>query len=130
MTVWKPQDDGYADLTSHDSFVGGAPHNTFARMRRDDPVCWTPYAQGQGFWSVTRHADILALNKQSELFSSAHGIRIEDQTPEEVIARRTFQETDGREHMMARIKVARSPLRQTRVSPVTISVVTSASGRG
>ena len=77
MTVWKPQDDGYADLTSHDSFVGGAPHNTFARMRRDDPLCWTPYAQGQGFWSVTRHADILALNKQSELFSSAHGIRIE-----------------------------------------------------
>ena len=108
MTVWVPVDDGHADLASHDSFADGPPHNTFARLRRDDPVSWTPYAQGAGFWSITRHADILALNRQSDLLSSAHGIRIEDQSPEEVIARRTFQETDGREHMNARIKVAKA----------------------
>ncbi|MGJ8596223.1 cytochrome P450 [Sulfitobacter sp.] len=108
MTVWTPDDDGHADLSSHDSFSVGAPHNTFARLRRDDPVFWTEYAQGTGFWSITRHADIMALNKQTELLSSAHGIRIEDQSPEEVIARRTFQETDGREHMGTRIKVAKA----------------------
>ena len=108
MTVWSPDDDGHADLSSHDSFSGGPPHNTFARLRRDEPVVWTAYAQGTGFWSITRHADILALNKQSELLSSAHGIRIEYQTPEEVIARCTFQETDGREHMGTRIKVAKA----------------------
>lgn len=108
MTVWVPVDDGHADLASHDSFADGPPHNTFARLRRDDPVSWTPYAQGAGFWSITRHVDILALNRQSDLLSSAHGIRIEDQSPEEVIARRTFQETDGREHMNARIKVAKA----------------------
>ncbi|WP_299417958.1 cytochrome P450 [uncultured Sulfitobacter sp.] len=108
MTIWNPVDDGQADLSSHDSFANGAPHNTFARLRRDDPISWTPYAQGAGFWSVTRHEDILALNRQTELLSSAHGIRIEDQSPEEVIARRTFQETDGRDHMNARIKVARA----------------------
>lgn len=108
MTVWTPQDDGFADLSSHDSFVDGPPHNTFARLRREAPVAWTEYAQGAGFWSVTRHADILALNRQTDLLSSAHGIRIEDQTPEEVIARRTFQETDGAAHMNTRIKVARA----------------------
>ncbi|WP_298864931.1 cytochrome P450 [uncultured Sulfitobacter sp.] len=108
MTVWMPDDDGHADLSSHDSFSQGAPHNTFARLRRDDPVFWTEYAQGTGFWSITRHEDIVALNKQSILLSSAHGIRIEDQSPEEVIARRTFQETDGAEHMGTRIKVAKA----------------------
>ncbi len=108
MTVWIPDDDGHADLSSHDRFSNGAPHNTFARLRRDDPVFWTEYAQGTGFWSITRHEDITALNRQSALLSSAHGIRIEDQSPEEVIARRTFQETDGADHMGTRIKVAKA----------------------
>ena len=108
MTVWIPDDDGHADLSSHDRFSNGAPHNTFARLRRDDPVFWTEYAQGTGFWSITRHEDITALNRQSALLSSAHGIRIEDQSPEEVIARRTFQETDGVDHMSTRIKVAKA----------------------
>ena len=108
MTVWIPDDDGHADLSSHDRFSNGAPHNTFARLRRDDPVFWTEYAQGTGFWSITQHEDITALNRQSALLSSAHGIRIEDQSPEEVIARRTFQETDGADHMGTRIKVAKA----------------------
>ena len=108
MTVWIPDDDGHADLSSHDRFSNGAPHNTFARLRRDDPVFWTEYAQGIGFWSITRHEDITALNRQSALLSSAHGIRIEDQSTEEVIARRTFQETDGADHMGTRIKVAKA----------------------
>ncbi|MDP5349231.1 MAG: cytochrome P450, partial [Paracoccaceae bacterium] len=43
MTVWSPNDDGFADLTSHDTFVQGAPHNTFARLRREDPVHWTDW---------------------------------------------------------------------------------------
>lgn len=97
-----------ADLTSHDTFVQGAPHNTFARLRREDPMHWTDYAQGQGFWSVTRHEDILRLNGQPDLLSSARGIRMEDQSCEEYLARRTFQETDPPEHMLTRVKVARA----------------------
>ncbi|MGB8814425.1 MAG: cytochrome P450 [Paracoccaceae bacterium] len=108
MTVWFPTDDGHADLTSHDAFLGGPPHNTFARLRRDDPISWTPWDAGQGFWSVTRNADILELNRQTDLLSSAQGIRMEDQTHEEYLARRTFQETDPPEHMQTRIKVAKA----------------------
>lgn len=108
MTVWTPKDDGFADLSSHDSFVNGAPHNTFARLRRDDPVHWTEYDQGQGFWSITRHADIEAMNKQPLVFSSAQGIRMEDQTYEEYLARRTFQETDPPDHTRARRKLVRA----------------------
>lgn len=108
MTIWTPSDDGHADLSSHDAFAQGAPHNTFARLRKEDPLHWTEWADGQDYWSVTRHADILELNRNTAVFSSAHGIRMEDQTPEEVIARRTFQETDPPEHMQTRIKLARA----------------------
>ena len=108
MTVWTPTDDGHADLTSHDTFLSGPPHNTFARLRRDDPMHWTEWDQGQPFWSVTRHADIHALNGKPDLLSSARGIRMEDQSYEEYLARRTFQETDPPEHMMTRVKVAKA----------------------
>jgi cytochrome P450 len=82
--------------------------NTFARLRRDDPMHWTEYAQGENFWSVTRHKDIFELNRQTDLLSSARGIRIEDQSYEEYLARRTFQEMDGAEHMATRIRVAKA----------------------
>ena len=108
MTLWAPTDDGHADLSSHDSFVDGAPHATFARMRRDDPMAWCDWAGGKGFWSVTRYADILALNRDYATLSSAHGIRMEDQTEEEVLARRTFQETDPPEHSRTRLLLAKA----------------------
>lgn len=108
MTVWFPQDDGQADLSSHDSFVNGPPHNTFKRLRDHDPVAWCDYAAGQGYWSVTRHQDILDCNKNHAVFSSARGIRMEDQTYEEYLARRTFQETDPPEHTRTRLLVAKA----------------------
>ena len=108
MTVWTATDDGYADLSSHDAFVDGPPHNTFARLRRDDPLHWTEYAQGEDFWSVTRNADISAMNKNTEVFSSARGIRMEDQSHEEYMARRTFQETDPPDHSKVRMKLLKA----------------------
>jgi cytochrome P450 len=108
MTVFAPADDGQADLSSHDSFLAGAPHNTFARLRREDPLAWCAYKGGKGFWSVTRHEDILALNRNYELMSSARGIRMEDQTHEEYLARRTFQETDPPEHSRTRVLVSKA----------------------
>ena len=108
MTVWVPTDDGHADLSSHDAFVDGPPHNTFARLRREDPLHWCDWDGGKGFWAVTRHADITAMNGNAAVFSSAQGIRMEDQSYEEYLARRTFQETDAPEHMKTRIKVAKA----------------------
>ena len=108
MTIWIPTDDGHADLGSHDTFAAGTPHNTFARLRREEPLHWSDWSGGQGYWSVTRHADILDLNRQPDLLSSARGIRMEDQTYEEYLARRTFQETDPPEHSQTRVKVAKA----------------------
>lgn len=108
MTIWVPEDDGYADLGAHDSFAQGAPYNTFARLRATDPCHWSDFAGGAGYWSITRHADIDRMLRDTETFSSARGIRMEDQTYEEYLARRTFQEVDGEEHRKVRMKVARA----------------------
>ena len=108
MTIWTANDDGHADLSLHDSFMNGLPLNTFARLRRDDPVAWCDYVDGKGFWSITRHEDILALNRDNEWMSSARGIRMEDQTYEEYLARRTFQETDPPDHTRVRRLVAKA----------------------
>lgn len=108
MTVWNPSDDGHADLASHDTFTAGPPLNTFARLRREDPLSRTEWAGGEPFWNVVRHADIDALIRQTDLLSSARGIRMEDQSYEEYLARRTFQETDPPDHTMTRMKVMRA----------------------
>lgn len=91
------------NLADHDSFVDGVPHDTFAQMRRDAPLHWTEaYCADKGFWSLTRYADIMAAQKDPGTFSSAQGIRIEDQSHAEYMARRTFQETDPPEHSATR----------------------------
>lgn len=113
MTIWTPSDNGYADLASHDSFLNGPPHNTFARLRAEDPMHWTEYQGGENFWSVTRHADIWSMINDTETFSSARGIRMEDQSYEEYMARRTFQETDPPEHARHRMKLFRAFSRTT-----------------
>jgi len=99
-------DDGYLNLLDHDSFASGVPHTTFARLRKEDPLSWTDGdAETKGFWSLTRYADIALANKENLIFSSASGIRLEDQSHEEYMARRTFQETDAPEHAQTRRRV-------------------------
>ena len=108
MTIWHPTDDGYADISDHDSFTSGVPHNTFRRLRDKQPAAWCECKQHKGFWAITRHEDILELNRKFELLSSAQGIRMEDQTYEEYKARRTFQETDPPVHTRTRMLVAKA----------------------
>ena len=72
-------------------------------MRKNTPIQWCEEANGPGFWSVTKHTDIVALNKNYELLTSSKGIRIEEQTEEEYEARKTFQETDPPHHTNTRM---------------------------
>jgi methyl-branched lipid omega-hydroxylase len=61
------------DLSDPDVFSGGPPHELFARMRRETPVHWNDSADGEGFWSLTRAADIRAVSRDPETWSSAVG---------------------------------------------------------
>lgn len=60
----------------------------FATLRREAPVSAHPefvqdgFEPGRGHWAVTRYDDVFHASRHPELFSSALGITIGDQTPE------------------------------------------------
>jgi cytochrome P450 len=58
------------DLMDPAWYVGGPPHELFARMRAEAPVRWNPLPDGSGFWSLTRHEDISAVSRDFATFSS------------------------------------------------------------
>jgi cytochrome P450 len=60
------------DLTDPDAYVDGVPHEQFATLRREAPVHWHEDEEG-GFWCITRHADIVTVNRDWETFSSWQG---------------------------------------------------------
>jgi len=99
--------DALADITSHDTYVTGVPYDTFAYLREHDPVHWTEEAEGRGFWSLTTYDDILFASRNTEVFSSRWGIRLEDMDEEETEARRTLMEMDAPEHTRLRRLVSR-----------------------
>jgi cytochrome P450 len=106
--------DPHVDLSSQDAFNDGAPFLTFERLRREEPLSWMEMSNGDtGCWNVVRHADLLDLNRQPDLLSSASGIRMEDQSEEEYEARKTFQETDAPMHRAFRALVAKAFSRST-----------------
>lgn len=96
------------DITAHDTYVNGVPHETFKRLRAEDPVHWTPESDGgRGFWSITKYDDVLQVSRNTDVFSSRMGIRLEDMDPEETEARRTLMEMDAPEHTRLRRMVSR-----------------------
>jgi cytochrome P450 len=103
-----PHDATAVDITSHDTYVNGVPHDVFAQMRKEFPVAWTEEADGgRGFWSLTKYDDVLYASRHTELFSSRYGIRMEDMDAEETEARRTMMEMDSPEHTRLRRLVSR-----------------------
>ena len=65
------------DLSTGDSFRDGFPHEFLAWLRLHDPVHWhaptdrTP--DGEGFWVVSRHADVMAVLRDPATYSSDRG---------------------------------------------------------
>jgi len=49
----------------------GYPHPEWTWMRRHDPVFWYERPNVDPFWAITKHADIIELSKQPELFLNA-----------------------------------------------------------
>ena len=46
-------------------------HRLFARLRREDPVHWTEPAGFRPFWTVTKYADIIEIERQADRFINA-----------------------------------------------------------
>lgn len=65
------------DLSDDESFRSGFPHDRFRWLRDHDPVSWhEPTARtpdGEGFWVVTRHADVSTVLRDAVTYSSDRG---------------------------------------------------------
>ncbi|MFC7308521.1 cytochrome P450 [Streptomyces monticola] len=67
--------DGF-DATDPDLLQSRIPFPEFAELRQTAPVWWCPQRRGvtgfddEGYWAVTRHADVKYVSTHPELFSS------------------------------------------------------------
>jgi cholest-4-en-3-one 26-monooxygenase len=67
----------HINVTERDLWLGGPPHDLFARLRAECPVHWTEkiteYPNEAGFWSVTTADDIHAVSRDWQTYSSELG---------------------------------------------------------
>jgi cytochrome P450 len=65
------------DLTDLDRFAVGFPHHVFDDLRRESPVWFHPPTMrtpgGEGFWVLSRYADIVSAAADAATFSSETG---------------------------------------------------------
>lgn len=52
----------------------GVPHDLWAALRRDDPVSFFEPPGYESFWAITKHAHIMEVASQPELFCNSQGI--------------------------------------------------------
>jgi cholest-4-en-3-one 26-monooxygenase len=81
------------DFTDPDLYVTRVPTGELAELRRTAPVWWNAQPRGasgfddEGYWVVTRHADVLEVSRASDIYSSQqntaiirHGEPVTDET--------------------------------------------------
>jgi cholest-4-en-3-one 26-monooxygenase len=93
-----------------DTWAHEVPFEAFELLRREAPVFWHPEPDGgPGFWAVTRHADVLAVSRDPQTFSSERGATfIDDQTEESLATMRlTILNMDPPKHNRYRRLVSR-----------------------
>ena len=89
--------------------AGGVPHDQFERWRRGAPVFWHAEPGGPGFWAVPRHADVVAVSRDTATFSSERGSTFVDDQTDEAMAqlRLTILNMDPPKHHRYRRLVSR-----------------------
>ena len=96
------------DLTDLDRFRDNQGWAQLDTLRREDPVHWNPEGgDRRGFWAVTKYADIWAVDRDSETFTSTKMVDLEDLDDDLMDARRSMLETDGVRHQALRRLIQR-----------------------
>jgi cytochrome P450 len=95
MTTSDPRvANALAESLDDEAMYAGDPFPLYAQLRREAPVAWNGKL---GYWAVSRHADVVAVSRDSEQFCSVKGILtfeigVEYPTPP------TMMHTDPPEH--------------------------------
>ena len=97
------------DLGDRKLFRHGFPHELFTRLRREAPVFWHPppadaeHTGGEGFWILSKHADIQAANRDSALFSAFDGPQLSHRP---AMRGRMLVSMDGPDHVRQRALIS------------------------
>jgi cholest-4-en-3-one 26-monooxygenase len=75
MTATTPDSVLGLELVYGDLYVQNNAHPIWRQMRAESPVSWHPGTSAfPGFWSITKHADVLAVSRDPATFISSRGI--------------------------------------------------------
>jgi cholest-4-en-3-one 26-monooxygenase len=133
------------NFTDSALFVEDIPHAALAALRRNSPIYWNPAPSprlpNDGFWLVTKHRDILEIEKNTQVFSSHHGLTLADAPPSDLgppwsMVRDGLTHLDPPEHFAHRQIVApwfapkEVATMETRIREIAEEVVDRASALG
>ena len=94
------------DLTYGELFIRDKAHDVWRRLRAEEPVSWHPGRLWfPGFWSITKHADILAISRDPAAFISSPGITMAtdpNPAPDRRTANASLITTDPPRHVRLR----------------------------
>ncbi|MCU1357095.1 MAG: cytochrome [Acidimicrobiales bacterium] len=97
------------DLVAPDRYAAnGFPHESWTRLRAEDPVHWCEPEGYRPFWAITRHADVKAISSQPELFSSRPRLNLQTVAQEQTMLE-TFPDAADQGGMPLRMLVTMDP---------------------
>lgn len=100
------------DLMDLTAWSTDAEMPLLARLREEDPVHWNEMPGGEGFWNLTRYADVRDAATEAAVLSSAQGTQIVDRKVEGHL--QSLHNMDDPEHAALR-KVTISHLRAVKI---------------
>jgi cytochrome P450 len=112
--------------------VPGERDRVFAQLRAEQPISWhrpaetdlLPNSADPGFWALTRHADIVAVSRNSEIFASGQefgGVMLEDVPAEILEAAHSILAMDAPRHAKQR-KIISSVFTPKRVAQIDAQI--------
>jgi len=96
--------NGVPNITDPELYLSGVPHERFAELRAMPGIAWHPYG-ADGFWAVTRHADVRDVSRTADVFSSGAGhTNLWDLDADALEARRSLIDSDPPDHTRPRLR--------------------------
>jgi cytochrome P450 len=95
------------DLADVSLYTNGDPHLIWQTLRAERPAFWQVRPAGEGFWAVTRHADVRRVLAEYETFTSECGTAIAMLDAPDPAGGRMMQSTDPPRHQQFRQQIAK-----------------------
>ena len=108
------------DVSDGELFSTDTHWGYFARLREEAPVHYCTDSEFGPYWSISRYEDIVAVEKQPEIFSSEPTVTVGDRDPDSIFQNAGFITMDGPRHASHRrvVQPVSSPRNLTKLEPV------------